>query len=348
MKLHSLKKWLCLFLAVVLVAGLVGCFEDKDKEESSSSEESSEEEPAEYPVTVEGVTIRSRPSAVISLSPSLTEKLFDLGLEDCLEGVSDYCDYPAEARSLPACGTALIPNMDAIKDFAPHLVLTQTQMAEDDLIALQQMGADVVVLPPAKTIGQFKETYVSLARMLEGEFSGGRLGEDFAQNLQSRLDYLSGYLVPYAQEHGTKPALYLRLLDFNVATGDTLESQLMEVIGLENIARDQTGWLYPEEAAKGDGRKDFESVEVIFMDESFVNIKMLEQSAFYKGLPATIKDKYLYIDSLVFERQSLRMLDILADMASYAYPDAVPSISGGEDRDLSDEVDEDEDDDEPS
>jgi iron complex transport system substrate-binding protein len=314
------------FLLLLLLLSLGGCAGDVEAVSSSSEEISEEEEPAEYPVVVQGVTIRSRPSRVVSLSPALTEKLYDIGLEEALVGVSDYCDYPDETAGLPKCGTALLPNLERIAELTPHVILAQTELAEEDLIALQQMDADVVIIPPAADVAAFKDSYRSLARLLEGEYAGAARGDKFAKNLQDRLDAMAEYLIPYAAENGVKKALYLRLLDFNVATGDTLESELMGIIGLENIAADQTGWLYPEELANGEGRAAFESAEVFFMDENFVTIKMLEQSPYYKGLQATLKDWYLYIDALVFERQSLRMLDILDQMAAYAYPEATPEL----------------------
>lgn len=329
MKISAWAKFLSCFLAfLLLLCGLTACIGGDDKPDPPSSGDPSgeEDELAEYPVVVEGTTIRSRPSKVVSLSPALTEKLYELDLQDSLVGVSDFCDYPLDTARLPKCGTAQLPDLEKIEDLAPHLILTQSRLAEEDLIALQQMDADVVVIPAAASIEDFKNSYISLSRLLEGEYAGGDLGRKFAKNLQDRLDHLESYLVPYAEEHGVKPAIYLRLLDFNVATGGTLENELMSLIGLRNIAADQEDWLYPEELARGEGRAAFESVEVIYMDEKFVNIKMLEQSAYYKGLQATLKDWYLYIDSLVFERQSLRMLDILEDMAAYAYPDATPPI----------------------
>jgi iron complex transport system substrate-binding protein len=321
-----LKRTLIFFLLLLWLVPLGGCAVEKEAVSSSSEEVSEELEPAEYPTVVQGVTIRSRPSRVVSLSPALTEKLYDIGLEEALVGVSDYCDYPDEAAGLPKCGTALLPNLERIADLNPHVILAQTELAEEDLIALQQMDADVVIIPPAADVAAFKDSYRSLARLLEGEYAGAVRGDKFAKNLQDRLDAMEEYLVPYAAENGVKKALYLRLLDFNVATGDTLESELLGIIGLENIAADQTGWLYPEELANGEGRAVFESAEVFFMDENFVTIKMLEQSPYYKGLQATLKDWYLYIDALVFERQSLRMLDILAEMAAYAYPEATPAV----------------------
>ena len=332
----KLKKITALLLAIAMIFSLAACGKSrddtKDKDDNSSSASSvSENDDGEYPVTIGDVTIQSHPTRIVSLSPSLTEKLYDIGLEEYLVGVSDYCNYPIAAQNLPQCGTNLLPNIAAIKDLEPHVIITQSQMVEEDLEDFQKAGIDVVLIRPAKNIEQFKESYVSLAILLEGNLLGADIGNSFAVNLQSRLDYLSGYLVPYAQSNGMKKALFLRLLDFNVATGDTLENELLVTIGMRNIAEDYTGWLYPEDIAKADGRADFEAIDIIFMDEDFVDIKMLEQSSYYRGLQATIKDRYMYIDSIVFERQGLRMLDAFERMAAYAYPDAVPPLPSNDD-----------------
>lgn len=43
------------------------------------------------------VTVSSEPSRIVSLAPSNTEVLFTLGLGDRIVGVTDFCNYPAEA-----------------------------------------------------------------------------------------------------------------------------------------------------------------------------------------------------------------------------------------------------------
>src|SRR5690348_16024585 len=47
----------------------------------------------------------AKPARVVSLVPAITETLFALGLGDRVVGVSAYCDFPPEARSLPKVGT---------------------------------------------------------------------------------------------------------------------------------------------------------------------------------------------------------------------------------------------------
>lgn len=64
------------------------------------------------------------PWRVVSLVPSLTESLFDLGLGDRLIAVTDYCVRPAVGvQSLPRVGGPKNPDVDYIAGLEPDLVL---------------------------------------------------------------------------------------------------------------------------------------------------------------------------------------------------------------------------------
>lgn len=73
--------------------------------------------PASAPVT--------GPRRVISLSPAMTEMLFALGVGDRVVGVTDFCAYPPEAAQRPRCGGFLNPNLEAIADLEPDLLVLQ-------------------------------------------------------------------------------------------------------------------------------------------------------------------------------------------------------------------------------
>jgi iron complex transport system substrate-binding protein len=65
----------------------------------------------------------TQPRRIVSLSPSVTEILYALGLGDRVVGVSRYCKYPAEAQSKPQVGGYLDPSYEAIVALEPDLVV---------------------------------------------------------------------------------------------------------------------------------------------------------------------------------------------------------------------------------
>ena len=60
---------------------------------------------------------------ICSLLPSATEIVFALGLDDDLVGVTHECDYPPEARRLPAVTASIIDHegRSSGRDSSPYL-----------------------------------------------------------------------------------------------------------------------------------------------------------------------------------------------------------------------------------
>ena len=70
------------------------------------------------------VTIPRQPQKIISLVPSQTELLFDLGLEDRLAGVTKFCLYPKEkVKSIPRIGGTKNFRFEAIRKLNPDLII---------------------------------------------------------------------------------------------------------------------------------------------------------------------------------------------------------------------------------
>ncbi len=64
---------------------------------------------------------------IVSMAPSVTETLFALGVGDRVVGVTQFCDYPTEVRSLPKVGGHLNPNLEAIIALKPDVVVLLTE-----------------------------------------------------------------------------------------------------------------------------------------------------------------------------------------------------------------------------
>lgn len=64
---------------------------------------------------------------VVSLSPSVTEILYTLGMGKQVAGVTRFCKYPADARTKPSVGGYVDPNLEALVRLKPDLVIIRTE-----------------------------------------------------------------------------------------------------------------------------------------------------------------------------------------------------------------------------
>ncbi|MDR3451991.1 MAG: helical backbone metal receptor [Rhodoferax sp.] len=92
------------------------------------------------------VTLARPPQRIVSLLPSLTESVCELGACARLVGVDRYSNYPATVRALPQMGGGLDPNIEAIVALMPDVVLLATSSRASQ--RLESLGLKVVALEP--------------------------------------------------------------------------------------------------------------------------------------------------------------------------------------------------------
>ncbi len=86
------------------------------------------------------------PQRIVSLLPSLTETVCELGQCARLVGVDRNSNYPASVTKLPQVGGGLDPNIEAIVALKPDLVLMATSSRVGE--RLQSLGLKVLALEP--------------------------------------------------------------------------------------------------------------------------------------------------------------------------------------------------------
>ncbi|MBN2036616.1 MAG: ABC transporter substrate-binding protein [Chitinispirillaceae bacterium] len=77
-----------------------------------------------------GIGSSRLPQRIVSLAPSATEILFELGLGDRVVGVTRYCRYPPEAETKARVGGYVDPNYEGIVRLRPDLTIMLTVHAE--------------------------------------------------------------------------------------------------------------------------------------------------------------------------------------------------------------------------
>jgi iron complex transport system substrate-binding protein len=92
------------------------------------------------------VTLAQPPQRIVSLLPSLTETVCELGGCAKLVGVDRYSDFPESVKKLPQLGGGLDPNIEMIVALKPDVVLMATSSRAAE--RLRSLGLKVLALEP--------------------------------------------------------------------------------------------------------------------------------------------------------------------------------------------------------
>ena len=101
----------------------------------------------------------------MTLAPNLTEIVFALGAGDRLVGVSDFSDFPPEARKLRSIG-GVNPDLERIASLSPDLVLATSEGNSPRTVALLEKRGYPVLSTRAPNLDGVLESILQIARRL--------------------------------------------------------------------------------------------------------------------------------------------------------------------------------------
>ena len=132
------------------------------------------------------------PQRVVSLAPSVTETLFALGLGNRLVGVTNYCDYPAEALKLPKIGGFMNPSLETIVSKRPDLVIGVSS-ATDPVKAreMERLGLRVTLISLA-SVGDILTSIKDMARLIGVPEAGEKIANKINRQLDAVKKRVSG------------------------------------------------------------------------------------------------------------------------------------------------------------
>ena len=188
-----------------------------------------------FPATVSAangaVHIGSRPTAIISLSPTSTEMLYAIGAGSQVKAVDSDSDYPSRAPMTKLSGFQ--PNVEAIVGYKPDLVVVDGNTG--GLIkSLAAFKIPVLELPAATKLSdvyaQFDELGKATGHLTQAERENARVRSQLAR-------------IAAAAPHHTAPLTYYYELDqtYYSVTSDTFVGQLLHLLGMKSIADTATG-----------------------------------------------------------------------------------------------------------
>ncbi|MEW5948005.1 MAG: ABC transporter substrate-binding protein [Thermodesulfobacteriota bacterium] len=254
------------------------------------------------------------PQRIVSLSPSITEALFQLDLADKVAGVTTFCLYPPRAAQKPKIGTIIKPNVERIVSLQPDIVLATETNPKADLDKLSSLGIRVLILPPEKSFADICRNLSLLGKALGIEKTAASVinkANERIAAIKARLKEARPIRVFW--EVGASPLV-------TVGKG-TFADELLSMAGGINIAHNAPA-RYVRYSREEVLRQNPEAIVLVTMGD--VTAREVASWQKYKGLKA-VKDRRIYVIEAhpVCSPTPLTFARGLEKVASFLHPDCV-------------------------
>jgi iron complex transport system substrate-binding protein len=124
------------------------------------------------------VTLDKEPLRIVSLSPGITEMVFLLQSENKLVAVSDYCNYPSQAKSIPKAGGLIQINIEKLLTFNPDIVLIGSIITKADVEKIEKSGIKIIAIKEENKIEGIYNALSQLGKILnKNELADQKIAE---------------------------------------------------------------------------------------------------------------------------------------------------------------------------
>ncbi|MBN8571735.1 MAG: ABC transporter substrate-binding protein [Ignavibacteria bacterium] len=171
------------------------------------------------------------PKRIISMAPNITEGLYALGAQDYIVGVTEFCDYPPEAKQKTKVGGYDNANYEMVAALKPDVVFITVESINRPMYqALQNLGIKMFVLN-AKSVNGVIEMMKTL-----GKITGK---EKEAQILSSKIKHEKDSIIGGNDFDTQKKCLVIVGTNpIMTASKTSYINEIMMLSGLDNIYAD--------------------------------------------------------------------------------------------------------------
>lgn len=261
------------------------------------------------------VTIYGEPQRIVSLAPTNTEILFALGLDNQIVGVTDYCDYPAEAKTKPSIGGYSTVSVEKVITQKPDLIVASYGNGEELVDQLKKLNMTVITLNPQNVSGILNDI------TLVGTATGA---DDNATALVDSLNMRIQNIEQNASATTSRPKVAHIIWNdpIYVSGNGTFQDELISMAGGTNAFANKPGWtnvgvedfiaadpdILIVNSGSGMGGTEDSVAQYFENDTRFANV-------------AAIRNHRVYvIDSDMVDRAGPRVVDALEIFAQDIHP----------------------------
>lgn len=260
------------------------------------------------------VTLDQVPQKIAVLLASDVEILYELGAQDSIIAVGEYCNYPAEALEKEVVSTGEQLNIEQIISLAPQVVVIGSMgQTTEQVEQLQNAGIEVVVT----NSNNIADTYTAIE--LLGTISGKeKEATDLIQSMKNEFETISKKV-----EEKSDKTVYFEVspLEYGLWTAgkDTFMQELSDIIGVKNAFSDVSGWSEVSEEQVLERNPDYIITSTMYDGEGDQPVDEILGRKNWEKINA-VKNKKVYNgDSDMMTRPGPRLVDAAKALYEFIY-----------------------------
>ena len=266
-----------------------------------------------FPVTVHAangdVVIKTRPTRIVSLSPTATEDLFAVGAGPQVIAVDQDSDYPKQAPHTSLSGYT--PNAEAIASYNPDLVVVSN---DGGIVAeLQKLGITVLLDPAVDNLAQAYDQIRQLGLATGNTQAATTVVRSMERQLTTLIQSVPKKLRHLTVFHELSPDLYS-------ATSATFIGRIYKLFGFRNLAdaADPTHSGYPKLSAE---YVIAQSPDIVVLSDSVCcgqTAKTVAARPGWQNVTAVKTHRVIAVDDSIASRWGPRIVDFVRFVAAVA------------------------------
>ena len=239
---------------------------------------------------------------IISLSPEITEIIFELKKENKLIGRTDYCNYPKESLKIQSIGTLLNPNIEKIIELKPDLVISSNYINKELYNTLKSLNIKIIYFHSYKKINDLFNNINIIGNLLDSN----NKSIEIINKLKLKIYITKNKIKKFNKNFKYLNVYYMisfgREGDFTYG-GDTFMNEIFNILNVNNIAKDIKGWRYSLESLIE------KNPDIIIYGKKLINKNELFLLEGYKNLKAIKNNKLFEINDDIYSRLTPRIIN---------------------------------------
>lgn len=313
-----MKKIISIAIAVLMIAAmLTGCAKEQIKETESKT--TTPESSIILPTTDRAgneITVPEEINSIISMAPSITEVLVDLGLGDKIIAVDKYSkDIPGLPEGIPNFDI-MAPDAEQLVALKPDIVFASgmsMSKGTDPFKPIKDIGICLAYIPSSNSIQGIYEDITFISETVKAQ----EKGQEIVDNMEAKIVEIKEISSTITE----KKTVYFEISGlpklYSFGKGVFL-NEMIEIIGATNVLADQESWI-----AVSDEVIVAKDPDVIFTNVDYIEnaVDEIKTRTGWENMKAIKNNDVYYVDRDASSLSNHNIVTALEQMAEAIYPD---------------------------